>query len=58
MSKSVSIAFVTVSGVLLITMIVLASLWRQPTSLIVGAFPLALLVYFIISVKKSWKKLS
>lgn len=58
MSKPVSIVFVSVSGILLIAMIVLAALWRQPTFFIVGAILLALFVYSAISVKKNWNKMS
>ncbi len=57
MSKTTSMVFLVVSGILLITLIVLAIVWpTTPTIALAGVLTL-LVAYSAISVKRRWEKL-
>jgi 4-hydroxybenzoate polyprenyltransferase len=57
MSKSVSIAFTSFSAVLLIALVVMSIIWRNPISIVITAIFALLFLYSAIALKRNWAKL-
>ncbi len=57
MSKSTSLVFLVVSGILLITLVVLAVVWPAPLTTVMAAVLALLFAYSAFSVKRRWGKL-
>ena len=57
MSKSVSIAFTSFSGFLLIALIVISIIWHNPISIALTILFGLLFIYSAVAIKRNWAKL-
>ncbi len=57
MSKSVSIAFMSFSAVLLIALVVMSLIWHSPVVIVLTVIFALLFLYSIFTLKRNWAKL-
>ncbi|MEV6907210.1 hypothetical protein [Amycolatopsis sp. NPDC051071] len=57
MSKSTSMVFLVISGILLVTFVVLAVFWPTTLNIVMAAVLALLFAYSALSVKRRWEKL-
>jgi 4-hydroxybenzoate polyprenyltransferase len=57
MSKSVSVAFTSFSAAMLIALVVMSIIWRNPISIVLTIIFALLFLYSVITLKQNWAKL-